>query len=338
MFLTKSTKSPFYQLVYELNGKRTTVSTKTKSKSEAMKFMRNFKVEDRPVERIQRVTLQVFKNEYMAYCRENKSKHYVKGSIKTTFTMLEKALGNPLLNDISVRAVDKFISAKYKTAPYSAVLTYRVIKAAMNKAIQWGYLKENPLRNLKCPRVPRKLPLFISQEELNSIISNIEDSRIKRMCEFAFYTGMRLSEMTNLTWECVNLHNRIITIKNNGSFTTKNKTDRIVPICSKVQDILLFETEWNKKYHSTYVFNKVPKVKYNEDYVSKKFKSAVKNTTVNPDVHFHTIRHSFASMLVSKGVSLYVVKELLGHSDFATTQIYAHLQKDALQEAVKVLD
>jgi len=55
-------------------------------------------------------------------------------------------------------------------------------------------------------------------------------------------------------------------------------------------------------------------------------------------IHLHTLRHSFASTLVQDGVSLYVVKELLGHKDLSITQIYSHLQKENLISAVKVLD
>ena len=55
-------------------------------------------------------------------------------------------------------------------------------------------------------------------------------------------------------------------------------------------------------------------------------------------IHIHTLRHSFASNLVKKNVSLYVVKELLGHQDIRTTQIYAHLTIDSLRSAVKVLE
>jgi integrase/recombinase XerD len=84
-------------------------------------------------------------------------------------------------------------------------------------------------------------------------------------------------------------------------------------------------------------FTNIPGIKLNEDYVSKKFKKAVRACKLNDKVHFHTLRHSFASLLVQKGVSLYVVKELLGHEDLATTQIYSHLQEDNLRQAVNLI-
>jgi len=338
MFLTKSKKSPYYQLLYEVKGKRTTVSTKTKNKSEAIKFLQKFKVEEKQKDKIQKIFLSDFRVEYTEYCKENKSKNYVRGCIKTTFTMLEKEFGNPELKDIATKSLDKFISRKYKISPYSALLVYRVTKAALNKAIQWKYLTENPLSSLKSPKVPKKFPIFINQEEFKVILSKIGNAKIKRICEIAFYTGMRISEITHLTWGCIDMNSEMIIVKNNDLFTTKNKTDRIIPMCNRVKEILVVEANSLNKVLTGHVFNKLPGIKYREDYISKAFKNAVKCTSVNQKVHLHTLRHSFASMLVSKGVSLYVVKELLGHSDFSTTQIYAHLQKESLVGAIKVLD
>jgi len=59
----------------------------------------------------------------------------------------------------------------------------------------------------------------------------------------------------------------------------------------------------------------------NKNYVSKSFKAVLRQAEIDEEIHFHTLRHSFASNLVQKGVSLYVVKELLGHEDLKTTQI-----------------
>ncbi len=78
-------------------------------------------------------------------------------------------------------------------------------------------------------------------------------------------------------------------------------------------------------------------IKLNEDFVSKQFKLAVRETGLDDNIHFHTLRQSFASRLAQKGVSLFVIKELLGHEDIKTTQIYSHLQTQNLEEAVKLL-
>jgi integrase/recombinase XerD len=75
-----------------------------------------------------------------------------------------------------------------------------------------------------------------------------------------------------------------------------------------------------------------------QESISKQFKKIVRNANLNDKIHFHTLRHSFASLLVQKGVSLYVVKELLGHEDLATTQIYSHLDTSSLLIAIEALN
>lgn len=74
--------------------------------------------------------------------------------------------------------------------------------------------------------------------------------------------------------------------------------------------------------------------KLDPDFVTKKFNRLVKEAQSGPDVHLHTLRHTFASHLVMAGVDLVTVKELLGHSDLKVTQIYAHLAPDHLRMAV----
>jgi len=89
---------------------------------------------------------------------------------------------------------------------------------------------------------------------------------------------------------------------------------------------------------NNYIFYRVIGVKLNEDYISKQFKKAVRSAGLSEDIHFHTLRHSFASNLIQKGASIYVVKELLGHESISTTQIYSHLQSENLSQAVSLLD
>ena len=125
----------------------------------------------------------------------------------------------------------------------------------------------------------------------------------------------------------------IITVKNSAQFITKSKKERIIPIHPCIISIII------KSYSGKddFIFNRTIGTKFNEDYVSKQFKKALRAAKLNDDIHFHTLRHSFASNLVQRGVNLYVVKELLGHEDIKTTQVYSHLTQSSLSNAVCLL-
>jgi site-specific recombinase XerD len=93
-----------------------------------------------------------------------------------------------------------------------------------------------------------------------------------------------------------------------------------------------------KLNNNQYVFAKNG-VKFNSDNITKRFKKAVRRTpSIDSKFHFHDLRHSFASNLVRKGVSIFIVKELLGHADISTTQIYSHLRTEDLMKSVNLLN
>ena len=143
--------------------------------------------------------------------------------------------------------------------------------------------------------------------------------------------------MLNMKWNWIDFSSNIITVKNSDEFKSKSKRERIIPIHPKVQIILKNLFPIGKQSGNNFVFYKYVGIKLNEDYVSKQFKKAVRDAELNDSIHFHSLRHSFASALVQRGASLYAVKELLGHEDIKTTQIYSHLQKENLSHAVNLL-
>jgi integrase/recombinase XerD len=126
-------------------------------------------------------------------------------------------------------------------------------------------------------------------------------------------------------------------VKNSKQFNSKSKRERIIPIHSKVKTILQTLHPLEKNLQNSFVFYRYQGIKLNENFVSKQFKKSVRTSGLDNAIHFHSLRHSFASALVQRGVSLYAVKELLGHEDIKTTQIYSHLQKENLIQAVNLL-
>ncbi|MGK9476699.1 tyrosine-type recombinase/integrase [Melioribacter sp. OK-6-Me] len=344
MFLSRDTKSPYYQVIYFVNGKRTKISTKTTDKREAEKFLKSFtpkpkekKVEpEEPKEKKVSIKLSSFVKEYKTYVSNTYSEKYLKKAVKPSFAALQKHIKDIPLIHISTRIIDQFISSASASSKHSASLYHRTLKAAFNKAVVWNYLEANPFDKIKAPKVPQSFPVFISESELILILNNTQMQLMKDIFTTAFYTGMRLGELVNMKWNWIDFTENIITVKNSSEFNSKNKRERIIPIHQKVQTILKNRYQLGK-FEDALVFSRYEGIKLNEDFVSKQFKKAVRAAKLNDKIHFHTIRHSFASALVQRGISLYAVKELLGHGNIKTTQIYSHLQKDNLREAVNLL-
>lgn len=125
---------------------------------------------------------------------------------------------------------------------------------------------------------------------------------------------------------------RTIKVSNKADFTTKSKKERIIPINNELYNLL---EKLSKDHH--YIFPNESGEKRDPEFVSKKFKKYIRKAGLGEQFTFHSLRHSFASFLVQKGVSLYIVSKLLGHSDLKTTEIYAHLAPETFLDVVNLL-
>lgn len=336
-FLFKRGK--YYHLQYfdKAEGKIKRISTERTNKNDALAFLMEFqgKIEIAPsVTKL----LNDFIKEYQSFIEVNLSKQYL-AEIKTTFKELLAFVGNIPLTKISSQILEQHISIVGTRSKHQAKKHYNNLRSAFNKAIVWDYIDYNPLSKIKPPKVPSNNPLFISESELNLILNKEPDKTLRDFYTFAFHTGMRLGEITNLKWNQVSFSDRIIKVINTDEFTTKGKKERVIPINQTLFPLLQKKLpQVVSIQNSNYVFNKKD-LKFNNDYISKKFKKALlKCKEINSKFHFHDLRHSFASNLVKNEVSIFVVKELLGHADIRTTQTYSHLTVDSLREAVKVLE
>ncbi len=339
MFISKSQKSQFYQLTYEVDGKRTTISTKTKNLQAARKFMNSFKGKPKePTEQqIKSTLLSKFQKEYETYIESTKSRNYIR-TVQYSFRMLINSTGDIQLSRLDIRTIDHFLALTYARTPSGAVLYFRTLKAAFSKAVHWNLLAQNPFKSIKSPRVAKRFPAFISDEEFQKIMICTREELLRDLFNTALHTGMRLSELVNMKWSWVDLQQNQIVVQCSEVFSTKSKKERIIPINYNLQSI--FAGRFSKLADTStdsYVFISTRGMRINEDYVSKKFKTSVRAAKLDEKIHFHSLRHSFASLLVQRGASLYVVKELLGHESLTTTQIYSHLQFQNLRDAVNLL-
>ncbi len=342
MFLVKNKKSPFYQLVIIENKKRTTVSTETKDEKEAIFFMASYlhkknNKEEESISKIEPIILSKFKDEYLEYLEKTKSKSYIR-SVKLSFKMLMCFCGDCNLHQLKLRTIDQFISTTFARTEKGAALYYRSLKAAFSKAVAWEYADTNFFKLIKLPKMKKAHPIFITEIEFSEIINHTKNDILRYLFKTAFLSGLRLGELVNMRLSWVNFNESQITTICSDGFFTKNKVERTVPINQKLlNDLKLTFPKIISIKKNDYVFTLKNGIKLNEDYVSKQFKKAVRAAELNDKIHFHSLRHSYASILVQRGVPLKVIQELLGHENFQTTEIYAHLQQQTLRDAVNLL-
>lgn len=255
---------------------------------------------------------------------------------KNALTYFMNEVGEDIkINQISVSMLESFLLKKFKESKYSAHSIYRNLKAAFNKAVHWELIEKNPLQKIKLPKIETNFPAYITEDQLNLILEKETNVVLKANFAIAFYTGMRLSESVGLQWKDVDVINKIIYVRNSEFHTTKSKKERIIPYGSKVE---YFLNTLSHKDEDTFVFITDKKKKWQWNKVSKLFKARVREAKLDEKIHYHSLRHSFASALVSRGVSLFTVQKLLGHSSPSMTAIYSHLSNQNLVDAIKVLD
>lgn len=177
------------------------------------------------------------------------------------------------------------------------------------------------------------LPKFVAQEDMNRVLDSLKtdtfiEIRNKAICELMYATGIRVSELVSLKRDNVSFVNQ--TIKVNG----KGAKERIIPFSEKCSKWLLLYLEklktLEKKGNNSYLFI----TKNNKQVTRQEIYILIKETFEEQgikNVTPHTLRHSFASNLLSQGCPLMIVKTLLGHEDIKTTQIYTHVENKKIK-------
>ena len=345
MFLSKRKNKYWYLFYKNTNGKITMVSCRTKSKSEALKFVSEFKsaIKNDNEPELQNYKLSDLYNEITKYAKTNYSAKTVK-EYKSVFNNFAVFTGDINLKLMSVQLIENYKAHKLsQVTPDTVNKHLRTLKAGFNFAIKLNWITENPFNKIVKIKIPQKnLPIFNS-EEICALFSVISDKNILLISKFALLTGCRLNEILNLQWNDVNFSNETITIKNKATFKTKSGKIRIIPMTENIKELLLsIKTNYRNsniiEFISTsdnYIFKKDNDIKFTPDFVTHKFKNYCRKAGLPEHLHFHGLRHTYITDLVKKGLNINFIKELAGHSDIKTTLIYTHLTIEDLKQAIK---
>ena len=195
--------------------------------------------------------------------------------------------------------------------------------------------KENHAIQLEKPRSPRKIPRYLSVEEIDRLLSVIDKNtplgkRDDALYELVYSCGLRISEVCGLLVENLHMNERIVLVHGKGD------KERIVPFGSRAAEKLQIYLDEVRPVLCGTKQTKEIFVNYRGDAISRKgvwkrFQELEALSGVHAKVH--TLRHSFATHLLQGGADLRSVQELLGHADLATTTIYTHVDDGQLKNA-----
>ncbi|MCG9626920.1 site-specific integrase [Vibrio mediterranei] len=271
------------------------------------------------------------------------------------------------LADITPWDLQKWVAEKRKAKRAPATIRYALgrLKAAFNRAVEWGFIDGHDLGKVKVPSVDNTIVRYLSNDEESALLDGIRlrDHRIRderasanvfrkqrnyplypsfdglRFVDYfepliitAMNTGLRRGELLALTWDDVFFDERYLVVR---AANAKSKKARNVPLNDTVFDALKQWRSQNPKTSVVFITSK-----YDADTAVTDIKKPWKKLLTDANIHdfrFHDLRHHFASRLVMVGVDLNTVRELLGHADMKMTLRYAHLAPEHKAAAVNMI-
>ncbi|MEE9354341.1 MAG: site-specific tyrosine recombinase XerD [Methylococcaceae bacterium] len=257
---------------------------------------------------------------------------------RSDLTIFDKWLSKKTLADVDVPDISAFLASRYHKG-LSSNSTARILSSLRrfySYLLRENKVFEDPTARIESPRVSRLLPEFLSEQDVERLleapeISQLHGVRDKAMLEVLYATGLRVSELVNLSFDQINLRLGVVRIIGKG-----NK-ERLVPMGEVAM-------EWLQRYiktirpdvirdrQSSFVF-----ITHHGKAMTRQafwhiIKRMAQKVEITKSLSPHTLRHAFATHLLNHGADLRVVQLLLGHSSLSTTQIYTHIAKERLKE------
>ena len=200
------------------------------------------------------------------------------------------------------------------------------------------WVEDNPAKIVATPKQEKHVPTFLSEDEMAKILDlplshQPLDLRDRAVLELLYATGIRVSELVGINLNDVNFSERLIRVRGKG------KKERIVPFGRKAEESMAFylraRHQINKGDIEEALFLNYRGERLTSRSVERIVDKYIHLTALRRKISPHSLRHSFASHLLSRGADLRVIQELLGHESLATTQKYTHLDLKQLLDVYK---
>lgn len=250
----------------------------------------------------------------------------------------DAALG--AFSEMSVKSFVWDLKIKQGLAPTSICEHLAALKSFGKYLVRSQVLQKNPAENIPMPKRPKRLVNFLGQKDLApEKFPELEDPtlpqvRARFLLELIYGSGLRISECQSLTWDRIREKERLVRVLGKGS------KERIVPITdSLVQWTGIFRSMLIEAGHmpspTGFVFLSEDGKPYSIRTLRNDIHDLLRSVGWEGKASPHVLRHSFATHLLENGAEIMSVKEMLGHSNISTTQIYTHVNAERLREAFK---
>ena len=243
----------------------------------------------------------------------------------------------PNINDITINKIRPFMGwlADKNMKRNTLILKMSAVKSFFKYCYKKEILKENITQNIPTLKKEKKLPSYLTENEMNNLLKCNENSfiyiRNNALMELIYSTGIRVNEALNIKLSDISIRNRNIKVLGKG-----NK-ERIVPIGDiAIKSIYNYKNIRNSANPSTdKLFINYRGTKLSAVSAWKIVNKAMTGITDAKQKSPHTLRHSFATHLLDNGADIYAISKMLGHSNLSTTEIYTHVSVERLKKSYK---
>jgi len=236
---------------------------------------------------------------------------------------------NKPLDSLTKNDLVGYLAGKKEAGCNNATLS--LVHASMQYLFK-KMLKMNILEDIKIAKKAKTLPKVLTREELKQLFYATHFGRNRLMLQFMYGSGCRVSEVTKIKTEDINLKERTATIRGG-----KGNKDRFI-ILSKEWCHGIKKYLEKKKIKSEFIFSKKNGKSITTDTIQRIVRNSAKKANITKHVTPHSLRHSYATHLLEAGTNIRYIQSLLGHSSLNTTQIYTNVASEQLKKVESPLD
>ncbi|MBQ6654139.1 MAG: tyrosine-type recombinase/integrase [Erysipelotrichaceae bacterium] len=246
------------------------------------------------------------------------------------------------VEDINLQVIQEFAGSCLKELSRSSVVHMMTSLRNFHNYLFINHNIASPIGSFAVRKNRDHLPLFLNEEDMEKLLASCDTDDPKGclhhlILQLIYVSGLRVSELCELQIRQVNLAHSQLRILGKGS------KERIVLINEETRELMnhyftVIRTRFNRHKNNTLFFINQLGNPLNRQYVFNLIKKKADELNLNSAISPHTLRHSFATHMLSSGADLRSVQQLLGHSDISTTQIYTHVQNEQLRKAYDLLN